>query len=721
MNPSVRHARLRVEHIAAKVNVVDRLGTSRMVVSRGSVARLATVCAAFSLLLMVALVPDGAAAANGDLVQKKGAAACLGALGPCTPAGPLDGAFSVAVSPDGKSAYVASSGDDALTVFDRNAGGSLRQKAGAAGCVSESGAGVCVAGRALSGAGAVVVSPDGRSVYVASHSALAVFDRAAGGSLIQKPSAAGCFSVDGEYGCAAGNAIDHFLSIAVSPDGRNAYVASTEGAVAIFDRAPDGTLAQKAEASGCVTGSGFDGATAVDCTEAAGLENSVSVTVSPEGRNVYVAGGAFDEGSDAVAIFDRGSDGSLLQKAGSRACIAGQPGEGCSVGRQLSGAAAVTVSPDGENAYVASSDDDAIAVLDRDRTGALTQKATRDGCVSDTRAEGCTDGRALDGVFAVAVSPDGRNVYSTGGSLTFGDPAAGAVAVFDRAADGALAQKSGSRGCISHAGVGACTPARALIAPRAIVLSPAGENAYVASSESDALAIFDRAGPPPRRGAGVLNILATRVELAVRNRVTVGCKVTSGARIRSCSVRLIALGTGAKSAQRISIGRGRTTLGRPGRGRMRVRIRLNQRGRRLIRRALDGVSVRIRARATRYGAPLARAVARTRVIARRQRIAPRRGVFAPGQREPNAYGERFLASIARGAGHLARVVCIGYTARRHARAIRLARARGRSACRRLRQLGISARTRGAARIRKPTGRGAARNPRGLEILLSHRH
>ena len=84
------------------------------------------------------------------------------------------------VSPDGQSAYVAAQGSDAAAVFDRAPNGTLAQKPAAAGCISETGAGPCSDGAALDGAASVAVSPDGQSAYVASTSVfggVAVFDR----------------------------------------------------------------------------------------------------------------------------------------------------------------------------------------------------------------------------------------------------------------------------------------------------------------------------------------------------------------------------------------------------------------------------------------------------------------------------------------------------------------------------------------------------------------
>ena len=44
----------------------------------------------------------------------------------------------------------------------------------------------------------------------------------------------------------------------------------------------------------------------------------------------------------------------------------------------------MSVSPDGQSAYVASFDSDSVAVLDRAADGSLTQKPGTAGCISDT-------------------------------------------------------------------------------------------------------------------------------------------------------------------------------------------------------------------------------------------------------------------------------------------------------------------------------------------------
>jgi DNA-binding beta-propeller fold protein YncE len=107
--------------------------------------------------------------------------------------------------------YVASKVSDAVAVFRRDATtGALTQPLGTAGCVSQTGTGgQCVDGRALNGASAVVVSPDGANVYVASGTsdAIASFARnTTSGQLAQLADWNACISQGGIEGCATGKA-----------------------------------------------------------------------------------------------------------------------------------------------------------------------------------------------------------------------------------------------------------------------------------------------------------------------------------------------------------------------------------------------------------------------------------------------------------------------------------------------------------------------------------
>ena len=261
-------------------------------------ARLTTT-GLLCVLVSGAVMAADAAAATGDLTQKPGVAGCWSAVGSCSPGTGLAGARSVTVSPDGRSAYAASQASGAVAVFARAADGTLTQT----GCVSETGAGPCVDGTALDAARSVTVSPDGKNAYVASGAvgAVAVFDRGADGTLTQKPGAAACISDAGAAPCVDGSALGGAFEVTVSPDGRNAYVASlASGAVAVFARAADGTLTQ----TGCVSDTG-----AGPCVDGTALDGALGVTVSPDGKNAYVA----SSGSNAVAVFARAADGTLTQ------------------------------------------------------------------------------------------------------------------------------------------------------------------------------------------------------------------------------------------------------------------------------------------------------------------------------------------------------------------------------------------------------------------------
>ena len=89
----------------------------------------------------------------------------------------------------------------------------------------------------------------------------------------------------------------------------------------------------------------------------------------------------------------------------------------------------------------------------------------------------------------MTVSPDGTSVYATSST-------SGAVVVFDRAADGTLTQKAGIAGCISDTGTaGACTDGTAIDGALSVTVSPDGTSVYAASENSDAVVVFDRAGP----------------------------------------------------------------------------------------------------------------------------------------------------------------------------------------------------------------------------------
>ena len=97
--------------------------------------------------------------------------------------------------------------------------------------------------------------------------------------------------------CTNGKALDEAQHVAVSADGLSVYVGGDE-AISIFDRnAASGTLRQKRGRAGCVAETGLRGT----CADGKALRQPEWLTLSPDGKSVYVAAGR----SHAVAIFDR--------------------------------------------------------------------------------------------------------------------------------------------------------------------------------------------------------------------------------------------------------------------------------------------------------------------------------------------------------------------------------------------------------------------------------
>jgi DNA-binding beta-propeller fold protein YncE len=456
----------------------------------------ATLALAASCLAAALLGPCTAAAVT-TLVQKPGAAGCLSSIpgAACGAARGLDGARGAAISPDGANVYIASDFGDALVVLDRSADGTLSQQAGAAGCVADTGSAGCADGSALDGGQDVALSPDGSSVYLATYSshAVAVFDRGAGGALTQKAGAAGCIASYGPPQCASGHDFGPLAAVAVSPDGTSVYAAThINNGVVAFDRAPDGTLTQKAGVAGCVTE-----APTPACTDGRALSGADGLAMSADGRSVYVSASS----SNAVAVFDRAADGTLTQKAGVAGCLS-QDAAGCAYAKAMGLPTSLALSPDDRSLYVSAAGSAAVAAFDRAPDGTLTQKAGPAGCVSSLPSGGaCATGTLLGAASSLEVSRDGANVYmTTSPSINFLVPD-GALAVFDRAADGTLAQLPGQAGCI-YEGVDdqRCVRGRFLARASAVAISADSAHAYVASSFGNAVAVFDKGAfiaPPP--------------------------------------------------------------------------------------------------------------------------------------------------------------------------------------------------------------------------------
>ena len=145
------------------------------------------------------------------------------------------------------------------------------------------------------------------------------------------------------------------------------------------------------------------------CSVARGLASPEEVIVSPDSRDVLVAGIR----SNAVVVLRAGPDG-LSQDAGTAGCIARGGGPRAAASGRRSPARRSRDQPGRSLRLRGASIADAVAILHRDpATGVLTQRLGRRGCISQSRGGGlCMRGRGLDEVWGVALSPDGRNLYA---------------------------------------------------------------------------------------------------------------------------------------------------------------------------------------------------------------------------------------------------------------------------------------------------------------------
>jgi len=443
-----------------------------------SVARIAYLVPALGLLVaLVVAIPalgSGGAALTYQECFNGNGGGCASNDNPG-----LGNADAVAVSPDGKSVYVASQSDSGVVDFDRNAStGALTYK----GCYTSESSGCAVDNLpSMVDAQGVAVSPDGKSVYVTSFSEGSVnhFERnTETGDLTYKD----CVS-SRSSGCGSGDEVPGLSGawgIAVSPDGKNVYVAANvREAVVSFSRN---------ETTGSLTDEGCLAVHEVGCgagnNAAPGAVGPTDITVSPDGDNVYVAGGVTGS-SGSLSTFDRSVAGALTYKGCASGAIVACAESG---DESLVDATGVAVSPDGKSVYVAAESSNAVTRFDRNgTTGVLSYQ----GCLSGGES-GCAenDVTGLKGAFGLAVSPDGRSVYVT--SISGHDNAL--VRLERDTATGGI----GVGECFTHnsAVQTPCGPIHVqtglagLDGAERVAASPDGKNVYVAALSESAIAVF---------------------------------------------------------------------------------------------------------------------------------------------------------------------------------------------------------------------------------------
>jgi 6-phosphogluconolactonase (cycloisomerase 2 family) len=336
----------------------------------------------------------------------------VGSDGLCSRADALLGASGLAITADGRFAYVVAAGSSAVSWFDRDPGtGALTQR----GCLKQA-VGPherCALGYALGGASAVALSPDERFAYVAAANsgAVAVFARNPNTGALTERS---CVSDTGSNGqCVDGVALAIANRLVIPVDGRNVYVTSgRRGSVTMLARdAATGALAP----AGCLMA---DPPLGGPCTAVPTLGGAAAAAISDDGRSLYVAG---TEDSTLVAFSRDTTSGELTpascvqHSAPQGADAVGDPDfydevehpfAECAPAKALESIDDVLVSRDGRAVYGAGF---GLVAFRRDPTsGALTQF----GCAqSELEYHSCSEDRAIGDVSGLAASDDGRNLY----------------------------------------------------------------------------------------------------------------------------------------------------------------------------------------------------------------------------------------------------------------------------------------------------------------------
>jgi hypothetical protein len=339
--------------------------------------------------------------------------------------------------------------------------GYFAQLPGPGGCITFDGksfgsAADCVAGRGMGSANAIALTPEGRFAYVHTYNGnVIVLSRdTTTGALSELDDPSACFSHDGSSGACTdvnGTGSDSDSGHAIAVVGSHIYTAGRDaGMVDRFDRS---TVTGALTEADCLSADGNDADLNATCTKVDSLVGAQSLAVSPDGKFLY-AGSYTPDGPYGLSVLSIGTNGELAPVA----CYVAVATTGCTVQRLAANFYDVAMSPDGKTLYATSYEGDVVVAFARDATtGELTQIAGTGGCVINTGVsqptDPCTVGHGLDGSQSVEVSPDGKFV-------SVGAYTANGVVVLKRAGDGTLSQADGAASCLNETGADGCGTAR---------------------------------------------------------------------------------------------------------------------------------------------------------------------------------------------------------------------------------------------------------------------
>ncbi len=490
--------------------------------------KLATLFLSLIAVAALAAPPAGAAPPPGGLTML----GCVStpteaALRGCTPGTTaLRGMHDAELSPDGKQLYAVggTAGDGVvgrLVALTRDGLSGALTLGPCRGSVADG----CTADDHLDEPFGLDLTPDGADLYVADYSnGIVQYRRAADGGL----TFASCLTPTAVSGCTTVPGLTGSGGIAVSPDGKHAYVAGYAGDTAFAFSRDQGSGALSFV--GCHTT-----AATASCTQFGGngLDDATDVDVAPDGGHVY-----FSARGDAATGFTRDSASGALSAPQTLS------------DDYLAGAQTIAVAPDGKTAYVGLFDGSGLTALSlAPATGAPTLLS----CLDNETTPFCSASPGVNTVFGLAFSPAGDVLFAAsrnGNSLSS----------FRRSASGSLSLIS----CVGIAAIpepGCGQAGNALADVEAVAVSADGRFAYgVGGGSVTTLAVEPPAAPKPPDEAApprpILKIVGKRARLNSRGKLKLKLRCVRGApdvcagRLSLRSARKLAPLAGASAKQR---------------------------------------------------------------------------------------------------------------------------------------------------------------------------
>ncbi len=221
---------------------------------------------------------------------------------------------------------------------------------------------------------------------------------------------------------------------------------------------------------------------------------------TPDNHFAYIPADNGTPKVDLVQAFKRNSQGGLVPLKGKNGCVSDtgtSPAGPCVHGRGLVRPERAVLSANGRFLYINNYGNgmvSPVAVLSRNRTtGTLSQRPGKAACISADGTSGdgstCRTGRALEGGYAGALSPDGRTLY-------YSEWSANGFAIFRVSpTTGAFSQLRGKLGCVtsdgsSEKGANTCEIGRAIAGAYQVAIGASGRTIYVSSYTDNGAALF---------------------------------------------------------------------------------------------------------------------------------------------------------------------------------------------------------------------------------------